>query len=114
MASIAAVNASFFRSSGIRNAFTKVPSTGLRLAVEDVAHAARGFDLLAGRLRERVRLDGELLLELALTQDLDRHVLAGGEAVLGERLRSYLGAVVEARLEVLKVHRLCVRAEVLE
>src|SRR5215467_11410192 len=114
MAIIAAVNAIFFRRSAIRNAFTKVPSTGLRLAVEDVADAAGRFDLLASGLGVGVCVDGELLLQLALAEDLDRDALALGEARIDERLRADLGAVVEACLEVGEVHRLGVRPEVLE
>src|SRR3954467_1119617 len=87
---------------------------GPSLAVEDGADAACTLDLLARGLRERVRVHGQLLGELALAQDLHRDALARGQAPLLERVRSDLGAVVEARLEVTEIHRLGVRAEVLE
>src|SRR5215210_6942671 len=44
--------------------------------VEELAGAARGLDLLAGRLREAVGVDGQRLGELAAPEDLDRDVLA--------------------------------------
>src|SRR3954454_1115694 len=57
----------------------------------------------------------ELLGDVALSQDLDGHALAGGQAGAGQRGRSDLGAVVEALLEVAQVHRLGLRAtELLE
>src|SRR3954471_14160785 len=56
----------------------------------------------------------QLLADVALSQDLHGHALAGGEALAGKRLGSHLGAVVEALLEIAQVDRLALRAELLE
>jgi hypothetical protein len=47
-----------------------------------------------------MRVDGERLVELAAREDLDGHVLAGGQAAFAQPLRRHLGARVEARLEI--------------
>src|SRR3954467_8901309 len=84
-----------------------------RLLDDDHA-AARGLDGLAGRAAELVRVDGELLGQRALGEDLDRDVLAGAQALGLQRLERDLVAGLEAPLEVLEVDRLRVRAERLE
>src|SRR5215213_7768202 len=109
---MAAVNASFFRMSGTRNAFRNVRSTGLPL--DQLAGPARGLDLLAGGLRETVRVHGEPLAELAVAEHLDRDGAARGQAGSAQRVGRDLGARVEARLEVGQVHGLRARAELLE
>src|SRR5918997_5321501 len=109
---MAAVKASFFLISATLNAFRNVLSTGLLL--DQLAGAARGLDLLAGSLGERVGVHGEGLRDVALAQDLHRHVPAGGEVLLPERVRVHLGPLVEALLEVPQVDRLGPRAELLE
>src|SRR5918992_2356296 len=98
--------------SATRNAFRNVLSTGLLL--DRLAGPARGFDLLAGGLREAVSVNGERLAQVALAEHLDGHVAAGGEAGLAERVRGDLGAVVEALLEVPEIHRLGAGAELLK
>src|SRR3954470_18307330 len=107
-----AVKASFFLISGTLNEFRNVLSTGLLL--DQLTGAARGLDLLAGRLREAVGVHGERLRDLTLTEDLDRHLAARGEVLLAQGVRGHLGPLVEARLEVPQVDRLGVRAELLE
>src|SRR5918999_2604979 len=86
----------------------------LRSVINKLAGPARGLDLLASGLREAVGVHGERLAEVALAEHLDGHVAAGGEAGLAQRVRSDLGAVVEARLEVPQIHRLGAGAELLE
>src|SRR3954471_16851512 len=98
--------------SATRNAFRNVRSTGLLL--QQLAGSARGFDLLAGCLREPVRVHGEALAELAAAEHLDGHGAASGQAGLAQRLGGDLGAGVEARLEVGQVHGLSAGAELLE
>src|SRR5215216_7933652 len=107
-----AVKASFFLISGTLNEFRNVLSTGLLL--DQLTGAARGLDLLAGRLREGVGVHGERLRQVALAEDLDRHLAARGEVVLAQGVGGDLRPLVEARLEVPQVHRLGLRAELLE
>src|SRR5215210_4937573 len=107
-----AVKASFFRISGTLNAFRNVRSMGLLL--DQLASAARGLDLLASGRGEAVGVHGERLRKLALAEDLDRHLAARGEAVLAQGVGGHVGPLVEARLEIPQVHRLGVRAELLE
>src|SRR5215210_1392205 len=107
-----AVKASFFLISGTLNAFRKVLS--IRLLLDQLTGAARGLDLLASRLREGVGVHGERLREVALPEDLDRHLAARGEVLLAQGVRGHLGPLVEASLEVPQVHRLGLRAELLE
>src|SRR5918997_1748446 len=109
---MAAVKASFFRISGTLNAFRNVLSTGLLL--DQLAGAARGLDLLASRLREGVGVHCERLRDLALPEDLDRHLAARGEALLAQGVGGRLRPLVEPCLEVAQVHRLGVRAELFE
>src|ERR671910_2297916 len=111
-ASIAAVKASFFRISATLNAFRNVLSTGLLL--DQLTGAARGLDLLAGRLREGVGVHGERLRDLTLAEDLDRDLAARGEVLLAQGIGGHLRPLVEACLEVPQVHRLGLRAELLE
>src|SRR3954452_21286363 len=104
MASIAIVKKSFLRISGIRTEPTSVAITACRQALgrdrdrpaevpawrpssllrDDGAGAAGALDLLAGGLREAVCGHGQLLGEIAHTEDLDRHALPGREAALRE------------------------------
>src|SRR6187551_1453219 len=107
-----AVKASFFRISGTLNAFRKVLST--RLLLDQLAGAARGLDLLASGLREAVGVHGERFRDVALPEDLDRHLAARGEVLLAQGVGGHLGPLVEARLEVPQVDRLGLRAELLE
>src|SRR4051794_24107287 len=92
-----------------------IVATTADLLVEDLAGPAGALDLLPRRLREAVRVDRELLRQIALAEDLHGDVLARGQARGLEAVRSDLGAVVEARVEVAQVHRLRVgAAELLE
>src|SRR3954468_23810632 len=107
-----AVKASFFLISGTLNEFRNVLSTWLLL--DQLTGAARGLDLLAGRLREAVGVHGERLRDVALPEDLDGHLAARGEVLLAQGVRGHLGPLVEARIEVSQVDRLGPRAELLE
>src|SRR5512132_1779308 len=104
-----AVKASFFLISGTLNEFRNVLSTGLLL--DQLTGAARGLDLLSGRLREGVGVHGERLGDVALAEDLDRHLAARGEVLLAQGVGGHLGPLVEARVEVPQVDRLGPRAE---
>src|SRR6266480_1216561 len=84
------------------------------IALQNRAGAAGGLDLLARRPGEPVRADSELLLDLALAEDLHRHAAPRGQAAPRERGGRHLVAFAEAGLEVAQVHRLGVRTEVLE
>src|ERR1700742_1911921 len=112
-ASIAAVKASFFLMSATRKAFRKVLSMVSSLR-DHLAGTAGGLDLLAGGLGERVRVDGQCLRDLALAESLHGDAAAAREPMLAQRVRRHLGVGVEALLEVAHVHRLGVRAELLE
>src|ERR1700722_9947175 len=81
------------------------------LCVDDVAGAAGGRDPLAGTGAERVSVDAQRLRELALGEDLHRHVLARGEAIGLHQLDRDLGAGLEAALQRRHVDWLRVRAE---
>src|SRR5688500_7423002 len=107
-----AVKASFFRISGTLNAFRKVLS--IRLLLDQLAGAARGLDLLASGLREAVGVHGELLRDIALTEDLHGHRSAGCQPLVTQGVGGDLGPSVEASLEVPQVDRLGPRAELLE
>src|SRR3954462_892347 len=107
-----AVKASFFLISGTLNEFRNVLS--IRLLLDQLTGAARGLDLLAGRLREGVGVHGELLRDVALAEDLHRHGAGGGEVPLTQGVRRDLASAVEARLEVPQVDRLGLGAELLE
>src|SRR5215210_7011144 len=109
---MAAVKASFFLISGTLNAFRNVLSIGLLL--DQLTGAARGLDLLAGRLREAVGVHGERLRDVALPEDLHGHLAARGEVLLAQGVGGHLGPLVEASLEVPQVDRLGLRAELLE
>src|SRR5829696_1237641 len=87
---------------------------GRASGVDDLAGAARGLDLLAGRLGEAVGVHGQRLGERAAPEHLDRDALAGGEAGAAQRVEVDRRALVEARLEVLEVDGLGVRPERLE
>src|SRR5215216_6262581 len=76
-ASIAAVNSSFLRISATVKALRIVESIGPpRLAVDDLRGAAGGLDRRACGGAERVRVDRQLLRQLAAAEDLDRDALA--------------------------------------
>src|SRR5215210_1125005 len=107
-----AVKASFFLISGTLNEFRNVLS--IRLLLDQLTGAARGLDLLAGRLREGVGVHGERLGQLALAEDLDRHLAARCEALLAQGVGGHLGPHLEACVEVPQVDRLGPRAELLE
>src|SRR5947209_4012693 len=109
---MAAVNASLRRISGTVNDLAIVVNTALVL--DHLAGAARGLDALARGGAEAVGVDGQGLAQLAPGQDLDRDVLALGQAPLAQPLGGDLGAGVEARLQVGQVDRLGLRAEGLE
>src|ERR671918_1744737 len=111
---MAAVKASFLRISPTVNALRIVDSIGRPRLLDDRAGPAGSLDGLAGGGAEGVRVHGERLGDLALGEDLDRDALARAEAVLAQGVERHLGAGVEARLEVLDVDRLRVRAERLE
>src|SRR5215204_6794894 len=98
--------------SATRKAFRKVRS--IRLPLYQLAGAAGGLDLLSGGLREAVRVDGEGLRELAAPEHLDRHVALRREPLLTQRVGGHLGTRVEARIEVVEVHGLRLRPELLE
>src|SRR6266851_2751854 len=84
------------------------------LALDELAAAAGSLYALARARAEAVRVDRERLAELALGQHLDRHALAGGQAVGLHQLDRDLRARLEATLERRDVHGLGVRAEGLE
>src|SRR5437763_9024595 len=105
---------SFFRISGTRTEFRIVPRALVPIGLHDRAGAAGRLDLLAGRLRERVRAHGELLAQLALAEDLDRDAAAGGQPAGAQARRGHLVPRLEARVQVAQVDRLRVRSELLE
>src|SRR5437764_4113720 len=82
--------------------------------LDELCGPARGFDGRLGALGELVRVDGQLLGELAPAQDLDRHVALRGQPGGLERVQVDRGAVLEAPLQVADVDRLRVGAERLE
>src|SRR5215213_2770722 len=108
-----AVKASFFRISGTLNAFRNVRSIG-GLVLDQLAGAACGLDLLACGRGEAVGVHGERLRYVALAEDLHGNLAARCEVLLAQGVGGHLGPLVEARLEVPQVHRLGVRAELLE
>src|SRR5262245_64324333 len=61
-----------------------------------------------------MRVHGELLRQLAAPKDLDRDVALLREPGRAQLLQPDRGAVVEARLQIVEVHVLRVRAERLE
>src|SRR5262245_66660071 len=75
---------------------------GLR-SLQRLGLAAGALDLLGGRLRERVRRDGELLRELAVAKDLDAVEGALENAARAERRLVDPRAGVE-HLELADVH----------
>src|SRR5579871_6210980 len=81
----------------------------LRLA-EELDGAAGGLDLLARGRGDGVHADGELLLDLAVAEELHVDLRVLEEALLDERVRGDLGAGLEA-VEVAEVDRLGRRAE---
>src|SRR5262249_27060347 len=90
---------------------------GLRLAPLALDRLAQcggaapgGLDLLLRGSREAVRGDGELLREVPGREDLDVGLRVLDQALLDERLERYVGAGLEARLEVAQVHCLRERA----
>src|SRR3954471_10232694 len=110
----ATVNALRIVDSMRRDQGSSAAARAAGLLLDDDHAAARGLDSVAGRTAELVRVDGELLGERALGEDLDRDVLAAPEALGLERVERDLVAGLEAPLEVLEVDRLRVRAEGLE
>ena len=64
-----------------------------RLAERRRGPAGR-FDLLAGALREEVRGHGQLLLQLAVAEDLDVGARVLDEPLLDEGVQRDVGAVV--------------------
>src|SRR6185437_15769955 len=83
-------------------------------ALERVTGAAGALDALAGDLAEGVGVNCERLAQISLSQHLDRHTLAGSQALGLHSLQCDLGSRVEAALEVGDIHRLGVGAEHLE
>src|SRR5262249_50983768 len=63
--------------------------------LDDDAGAAGALDGLAGGRRELVGMHRERLRDLALGEDLDRHVAALAQAPLLERVERDVGALVE-------------------
>src|SRR4051812_43681508 len=110
----AAVKASFLRISPTVKALRIVDSIGRLRLLDGRAGAAGSLDGCAGGGAELVRVNRQRLGDLALGEDLDRDVLAGAQALVAHGLVRLLFAWVEARLEVLHVDRLRVRAERLE
>src|SRR5687768_16837803 len=94
----------------LRTVAIMVPPLGL----DDLAAAAGRLDPLASGLREAVRVDRELLRQLAAAEHLDGHVAAGAETGGAQRLEVDGRAVLEPALEIEQVDRLRVRAERLE
>ena len=70
------MKASFLRISGTLKALRMVETicAAAGLGLDELAGPAGGLDPLAGRLGELVGVDGELLVELAAAEDLDRDV----------------------------------------
>ena len=75
------MNRIFLRISATLNAPRIVAIIRGPSALDDLAGAAGGLDVLAGGLGEAVRVDGERLGDLALGEDLDRDALARGQAL---------------------------------
>src|SRR6478672_8518878 len=84
-----------------------------RLELYELAAAAGSLDALARAGAECVRVHGQRLVELALGQDLDGHVLATDDSVGLHQLERDLAAGLEA-IKRGDVHGLGVRAERLE
>src|ERR1022692_3284912 len=87
-ARIPAVNRTLLRISPTLNApriveIIPVPAS----ALDQLAAAARGFDLLARGATEAVRVHGERLGQLALGEHLYRHALAGRQSLGVQRLQ---------------------------
>src|ERR1700689_3946257 len=76
--------------------------------------AAGRLDALARAGAEGMGVDGELLVQLALGEDLDGNALAGAQALALHQLDRHLGAGLETFLQRADVDRLSVRAEGLE
>src|SRR3954453_24251728 len=91
-----------------------VDSIGRGRLLDHVARPAGSLDGRTGGGAEGVRVDRQGLGDLALGEALHRDALAGAQALVAQRLEGHVGALVEARLEVLEVDRLRVRAERLE
>src|SRR5436305_925314 len=81
---------------------------------DQLAGAAGGLDLLARLGAEGMCLDCERLGDRTLGEDLDRDVLARGQALPVHRFERHGIAGLEALLEVEQVHDLGVSAEGLE
>src|SRR5262245_26227981 len=96
-ASMAKVNRSRRRSSGMRPAFANPSST-----FDHLGAAAGCGDTRLCRLAEGVGLDGQRLGQLALTEDLDRPA-APHQTVLGERCRIDRRAGFERRVDAAQV-----------
>ena len=103
------MNSSFLRMSWTLKALRIVCSISRDL----LGGAAGALDLLLRAGAEGVGPDGELGLDLAGAEDLDR-VAALGQAGLAEGLGGHLVARLEALIEVADVDRLGPRAELLE
>src|SRR5512133_1435155 len=88
-----------------------VDSMGRRRLLDHVARPAGSLDGCARGGAERVRVDRQGLGDLALGEDLHRDALAGAQPLVAQRLEGHVGALVEARLEILEVDRLRVRAD---
>src|SRR5450755_1675092 len=78
---ITAVNRIFVRISPTLNAPRIVAIMPRPSVLDQLAGAAGGLDLLAGGLREAVCVDRQRLGHRALGEHLDRHALAGGQAL---------------------------------
>src|SRR6187200_948845 len=91
-----------------------VDSMGRGRLLDHVARPAGSLDGRAGGGAEGVRVDGQGLRDLALGEDLHWDAFVGAQAFVAQRLEGHVSALVEARLEILEVDRLRVRAEWLE
>src|SRR5918994_2196342 len=93
----------FARRSGTRNALRNAFSMSLKgSSAEDFGGPSGRLDLLLRRLREGVRPHGQLLVELAASEDLDLRSLVR-ESMPVERVRG--DVVVEIPAQHLDVHR---------
>src|SRR5450759_2353562 len=90
-------NRIFFLKSGILNA-SRNPENSLKL--DHLCLAARAFDRLPRAPGEGVRLHGEALLQLAVTEYLDVLALLLDEAAGRQRRRVDHGGFVEPLLEI--------------
>src|SRR5438552_1314862 len=90
-------------SAGLRRTRLHLVPDGLLRRRDDFRGPVPGLDLLLGRLREVMRLDGQLLRQVARTEDADAIGRAVGQALLPQRFLRDLIAVIEDAAEIADV-----------